>query len=293
MRNQRKVKTMNENTMAGESRSGEPVPDAAPVEGAPQVANGMLAGPKMNRGPSYYTQWSIIVIEYLTEIIDKSKLPADQIRHYVRKLTGIIGGPRYKHCLRVSVVWDSLHNLAVALCDARYFRLASEVYDYVLASVPGKGDSPRPGERSAWYSGGIINMKAHKFANAARLFCKLLQYADSDPRTGALSRLCLENIAECYMEAKDYIEAAPIIARFLNTYAMNYYDMNGRRRACYPRVKRYANKLMRMGYITARPSPEPHGLMSTEYVIACPEASGCDGGPDMACKLNVGTDHIS
>ena len=268
---------MNENTMAGESRSSEPVPGAAPVEGAQQEANGMLAGPKKKRGPSSDTRWMIIVIEYLTECINKSKLPADQIRQYVRKVTGFFVSPRYQRCLRVSAVWDLLHNLAVALYDARLYRLASKVYDYVVASVPGKGDSPRLGETSTWYSGGIIYMKARRYEDAARLYGKLLKYADSEPRTIGLSRICLENMGYCYMKTKDYKEAAPIYVRFLNTYSLAYVDKEGNLRACCFGVRRNTSKLMRMGYIALKPCPGPYGNVSAKYVVACPEASGCVG----------------
>lgn len=266
---------MNENTMAGESRSSEPVPDAAPVESVPQVANGILAGPKMKRGPSYDTRWTIIVIEYLTECITKSKLPADQIRQYVRKVTGFFESPRYQRCLRVSAVWDLLHNLAVALYNARLYRLASKVYDYVVASIPGSGDKPRPIETNTWYSGGIIYMKARRYEDAARLYGKLLKYADSEPRTIGLSRICLENMGHCYMKMKDYKEAAPIYVRFWNKYSMFYYDDKGRRRSSFPAARRNANRLMRLGYIVVQPCLGPYGRMSTEYAVACPEASGC------------------
>ena len=265
---------MNENTMAGESRSSEPVPDAAPVEGVPQIANGILAGPIKKRGLSSDTQWTIIVLEYLTECINQSKLPADQIRQYVRKVTGFFVSPRYQRCLRVSAVWDLLHNLAVALYDAHLYRLAGEVYDFVLSSVPGRGDSPRPGETSTWYSGGIIYMKAHRYEDAARLYVKLLKYADSEPRTQDLSRICLENIGHCYMKMKDYKEAAPIYVRYWNKYSMFYYDEKGRRRSSFPGARRNANRLMRLGYIVVQPCPGPYGRMSTEYAVACPEASG-------------------
>lgn len=260
--------------MTENSSSSAPAPGAATAGDAPKTVKDMPGWPINTSGFSDDTWGMIVVLEYLIEYINQSILPASKIKLHVHQLTRLFDAPRYRRRLRVSAVWDLLHNLAVALYNARLYRLASEVYDFVLSSVPGRGDSPRPGETSTWYSGGIIYMKAHRYEDAARLYVKLLKYADSEPRTQDLSRICLENIGHCYMKMKDYKEAAPIYVRFWNKYSMFYYDEKGRRRSSFPGARRNANRLMRLGYIVVQPCPGPYGRMSTEYAVACPEASG-------------------
>lgn len=272
-----KVKAMNENITTGISSSSAFVSSMAPVDAPPKAGNDMPARPIKKKGMSDDTWWMIVILDHLIEYIKHSMLPANKIRLFVHQMTGYFAAPRYRRCLRVVAVWDQLHNLAVALYDARLYRLASEVYDFVLASVPGRGDSPRPGETSTWYSGGIIYMKARRYEDAAGLYGKLLKYADSEPRTIGLSRICLENMGYCYMKTKDYNEAAPIYVRFLNNYSLVCSDKEGNLRACCFGVRRNTSKLMQMGYIAINPCPGPFGSMSTKYVVVCPDASGSLG----------------